>query len=291
MAHLTAGDILPIYTATEITYGSAPPTSLAYYGDVAEGGAIRFTDTPNPHLAWRYGSRTFSADDYVTTQTDAGFTAGLEVRDLDGWEQIITNAYTGFGTALPSRVAYICTSTAAYHVYFGCKTDSLTVSADAPGGVVTFDETVLAAYYNTSSTPATSSAGDAPAVQWLGGVTLGGATIYPQRFSLSIANNLERIRGPALSSSAVGETGTRALVEGRCDISLEMDVWLDDFTYIEEATSNSAPTSAVLTIGSDYPATLTLADLCHVGDGQHPDLKQDKMTQTLRYRVGSLTVA
>lgn len=292
MAHLTAGDVYPILAGTESSYATtwATPT---YYADVAEGGRITFTDTPNPHLAWRYGARTRDIDDYVSTQQDAGFTASLEARDVSGWERIVTNAYTDFGTSLPSRVASVRVTGASDNVrsYYGCKTDSLTISADAPGAVVKFEETVLAAY---ASTTLLSSAlpGDAAGVQWLGGMTYGGTTIYPQRFSLSIANNLERIRGPARSGQTIGRTSTIALVEGRCEINLEMEVWLDDLSYMADDMANTdAPATIGLTLGTNYPATFYLVNPSWVADGSHADLKQDKMTQTLRFRVGSISVA
>lgn len=293
-AHLTAGDVNPIYAKNEVTYGTLATGSLNYYGDVAEGGAIRFTDTPNPHLAWRSGSRTYDPDDYVSTQQDAGFSAGMEVRDVAGWDQVIGNAYTAFGTSLPFRSVNFSVGGRGGHksrIYLGVKTDSLTVSADAPGAVVKFEETALAAYALDAGGPTTDPT-DAAAVQWLGGADVDGSTIYPQSFSLSIRNNLERIRGPAFTGQTIGSTATRSLAEGRCEMELSLEVWLDDLTYMTHDMANtSAPSAITLTLGITNPKEITLSDISWMADGQHADLKQDKMKQTLRFRVGALAVS
>ena len=49
MAHLTAGDLLPIFRYPN-NDGSGTPI---YYGDIAEGGKITPTDTCNPYMSWR----------------------------------------------------------------------------------------------------------------------------------------------------------------------------------------------------------------------------------------------
>ena len=83
--HITAGDLTPVTVQTESTYGT-PTGDPILYGDIAEGGNFTMKDTPNPYLSWRYGSRSFNPDNYVTQQKDAGFTASLEVRDVSGWK-------------------------------------------------------------------------------------------------------------------------------------------------------------------------------------------------------------
>lgn len=290
-AHLTAGDIAPIYTVAEVTYGTIPGNGGVYYGDVAEGGRITFQDTPNPHLAWRSGGRTYDKGDYVSTQQDAGYSASMELRDIAGWDQVISNAYTAYGTSLPSRGIKIQAGTNG-RVYAGCKTDSLTISADAPGAVVKFEETVLAAYAGANKITSVIAPSDAAAVQWLGGADVDGTTIYPQTFSLSIRNNLERIRGPKHADQGVGSTSTVSIAEGRCDITLDMEVWLDDLAYMSNDMANmSAPSAITLTLGITNPKEVTLSGISWMADGQHADLKQDKMKQTLRFRADALAIA
>ena len=88
MAHITAGDLLPILQWTESAYNT-PTGDPKYYGDVAEGGGFTPTDTMNPYVSWRYGDRSPDLGNYVNRQLDAGFQASLEVRDVSGWTDIM----------------------------------------------------------------------------------------------------------------------------------------------------------------------------------------------------------
>lgn len=293
--HITAGDLTPVTIREENTYGTPTGDSILY-GDVAEGGSFTFTDTANPYLSWRYGSRSFSHDNYVTQQKDAGFKASLEVRDIEGWERIIEYATGAGGTSgdplLPTRTEMIGVRTGANQynerIYYGCKTDRLTIRADAPGGVVLFDEEALA----SRSVPATLGADTAwadnsPAVQWMNGITIDGNEMYPQSFSLSIANNLARNRVPNN-----GDAITGALLEGRREIELEFDVWMEDLNTIA-ASINNADISGdiIITLGLTNPVTLTLSGCRWMSDGTNPDLIQDKQREKLKIRVGDITVS
>lgn len=296
--HITAGDLTPVTINSESTYG-VPSGADALYGDVAEGGHFTFKDTANPYINWRYGSRSFDPSDYVTQQKDAGFSASLEVRDDTGWGQIITNAVGTGGTTvddptLPFRTEAIYVKEGAKwrgRTYNGCKTDKLTISADAPGGVVKFEEEVMAsksssALLNSAKSVWTSV--NAPAVQWMNGITLAGDDIYPQSFKLTITNNLDRVRVP----NGTGDAITGALLEGRREIEFEADIWMEDLSYIANAINNSAPASGiVITLGIDNPVTLTLSGVRWMADGQHPALIQDKQRQTIRLRAANLVMS
>ena len=296
--HITAGDLTPVTIQTESTYGTGSGTDVLY-GDVAEGGNFTFKDTANPYLNWRYGSRSFDPADYVTQQKDAAFTASLEARDESGWDRIIIHAVGTGGTTvndplLPSRTEEICVRQASGWVgrkYAGCKTDKLTISADAPGGVVKFDEEVLASYseaVTVNSAKAIWSSSSAPAVQWMNGITIGGNDIYPQSFKLSISNNLDRVRVPNGSGDAI----TGSLLEGRRDIEFEADVWMEDLQYIDAAISNTTPTDGlVITLGLDNPVKLTLTGIRYMADGTLPGLIQDKQRQTVRLRASTLVIS
>lgn len=296
--HITAGDLTPVTIQTESTYGTGSGTDVLY-GDVAESGNFTFKDTANPYLNWRYGSRSFDPADYVTRQKDAAFSASLECRDDTGWGQIITHAVGIGGTTvndplLPSRTEEIYVKDGDKwrgRKYPGCKTDKLTISADAPGGVVKFEEEVMAsksssAMLNAAKAVWTSS--PAPAIQWMNGITISGNDIYPQSFKLSISNNLERFRAPDES----GEVITMALLEGRREIEFEADVWMEDLSYIANAINNSIITgSVVITLGIDNPVTLTLSGVRWMADGALPSLIQDKQRQTLRLRAAALVMS
>jgi len=295
--HITAGDLTPVTINTESTYGT-PTGSAILYGDVSEGGRFTFQDNPNPYIAWRYGSRSFDPTDYVTRQKDAGFSATLEARDQSGWKQIINYAVGSTGTTsgdpqLASRTEQIYARTDASawkgRTYNGCKTNKLTIKADAPGGIVQFTEEVMAmksasATKNSADSVWTSSS--APAVQWMNGITVSGSEIYPQSFELSITNNLDRVRMPT-----TGDAITGALLEGRREIEFQADVWMEDLTYINNAIANGTVSgSIVITLGISYPVTLTLSGCKYMADGTLPDLVQDKQRQTLRFRAANISV-
>ena len=296
--HITAGDLTPVTIQTESTYGTGSGTDVLY-ADVAEGGNFTFKDTANPYLNWRYGSRSFDPSDYVTRQKDAAFSAVLEVRDDAGWDQIIDYAVGIGGTTsgdplLASRTEEIYVKDGDKwrgRTYAGCKTDKLTISADAPGGIVKFSEEVMASKSTSamvSSAKAVWANAPAPAVQWMNGITVSGNEIYPQSFELRITNNLDRVRVPNGSGDAI----TGALLEGRREIEFEADVWMEDLSYIANAVNNSIITgSIVITLGIDYPVTLTLSGCKYMADGTLPGLIQDKQRQTIRIRAANIVVS
>lgn len=297
MTHLTAGDITPIGHIAENTYGTTPGGTYTYYGDVREGGNVTPTDNPNPNLSWRYtadGKKTYDAGDYVTQQQDAGFTDAIEVRDQAAWYQVL--AYGGISSSstplasLGSRtvqVGYQKPGGEEYALtYVGCKTDQLKVSADVPGGIVAVDETVLASYRDPGTTTFTTEPveASAPAVQWVGGVTLAGVTVYPQSFALSIRNNLGRVQA---YDTDLAKSVSIALTEGRQEMELEMTLWMEDFSLMLANMDNASAVAVTLTLGLYNPVTLT-GTARYMADGTNTGLIQDKQTQTVRLRLTSL---
>ncbi len=300
MAHLTAGDITPLAHILEGTYGTTPIGSLTYYGDIREGGNITPTDNPNPYINWRWSGsnkKTYDPEDYVTQQKDAGFTDAIEVRDQAGWSDILKCGGLSNTAAplesIPSRTVQFGfirdVSNDRYALtYRGCKTDQLRISADVPGGVVSFDETVLAGMRDLSERTFITQPSQiiTPAVQWLGGVTLAGATVYPQSFSITIKNNIERARAyiSGLGSKSV------ALLEGRQEIEAELTLWMEDFTelvYNLDNTTISKNRNMTLTLGATEEVTLRgITNV--IGDGTNQALVQDKQMQTLRLRLSQL---
>lgn len=301
MAHITAGDLVPLMQWNESTYGT-PTGNPLYYADIAEGGGFTPSDTLNPYISWRYGNRSFDQYNYVNQQLDAGFQASLEVRDIEGWADIVKYAWGAqspnfnpetkpYGS-LPSRseAFLIRTGLSTYEGrrYTGCKTDSLTISCDEPGGIVKFEETVLAGSataYNTP--PAGLSSGDwqseaSPAVQWTGPVTIAGAEVYPQSFKLTINNNLERVRVPGSPAY------TGALIEGRREMILELDLWMEDLAYMRSAMDTAAESTrlVVFELGEQNPYEVNVSGII-MREGQHSALIQDKQKQTVRLRCNA----
>lgn len=297
MSHLTAGDISPLYTKSETTYGTPDAGDPAYYADIkGDGGNFTPTDNQNPYVAWRHDSRAYNIHDYVQTNGEAGYTDVLEVRDRAGWEAILNNAMgatTTLGTPrLPSRTTTLLAKAGSTYntlVYNGCKTDRLEIKADQPGGVVEFSETVLASHSRSAGTGTRpsydppASLNSFPAVQWIGGVTVNGTSIYPQNFRISLNNNLGRVKGWIES---IGRAATTDLVEGHLDMELSFDVWMEDLQFMRDnATAGTMKYSTLIfTLGSTHPVSLGLyGSLMY--DGQLPSLVQDKQMETVRYRI------
>jgi len=291
----------------ESTYGTPSSSARNYYADLkGEGGSFTPTDDPNMHVAWRNNSRAYNMADYVATSHDAGYTDVLECRDGTNWYDILKYATSSEGTTegtprLNSRTTDLLVKTEAgweHLTYYGCKTDRLEIRADQPGGIVEFDETVMAALaiVTTSQSrpsydPPSAQIEALPAVQWVGGVTMGSSTIYPQNFRLSINNNLGRVRG---WNATEGKAGTVGLTEGRLEMEFQMDVWMEDLAEIDATTRIEDGVDGAqtihLTLGINNPVTVTIYGSL-MFDGQHHSLVQDKQMETVRYRVESITFA
>ena len=306
MSHITAGDISPLYETTEPTYTHNAGGVQSYYADLkGDGGSFTPTDNPNMNVAWRHDSRAFNMADNVPTCLDAGYSDVLEARDAEGWEKIIKYAIGDYGTTagtprLKSRSTELLMTESSGReglIYRGCKTDRLEIRADQPGGIVEFDESVMAAYSYVMTYPSRPSfdpplaLSTFPALQWMNGVTVGSNTIYPQSFRISINNNLGRVRG---WNDEIGKACTVGLAEGRLEMEMEMEVWREDLIDVVAATSGVAgPNMAqaiVLTIGTVKPKELHLYGAPML-DGQFSSIIQDKQMETVRYRIDSLYLA
>lgn len=285
--HLTAGDLSPIQYGTEITYGTAVNTGNVY-GEVAADGNFQPTDNPHPHLAFKYGQRTFNQANYVTQQHEAGYQAVFEAADDDGMLlDLLGFAHATSGNALPSRTVAIRAKEASNAIkYVGCKTEELVIRADEPGEVVKFEETVFASYSEAASVSVVQT--PTPAIQWTGGVILGNSTCYPQSFKLTVRNNLGRVYGYDNTHGSI----TKALLEGREEIDFEMDLWMEDFSYLLSNMTNATVSgTVVIRLGIAHPVDITLSGLSYVADGSNTALVQDKQKQTVRFRAQFLSKA
>ena len=312
MSHITAGDIGRISRYNESSYGQPDSTGLTIGYVKGDGGSFTPNDNPNQYVAWRSGNRSYSTHDLVAQNHEAGYTAIMEaLASSSALSYIISDALgTTTGTeavgALPSKTVHLPVRTpgasSAYHQmdYVGCKTDRLVIKADQPGGIVEFQETVLASY---GYIKALSAAGDSfqdinyPAVQWLNGVTVNGTAVYPQNFELTINNNLGRVKGmvtAAADSPWPNQqiAATADIVEGRREMEFSMDVWMDDLARIAEAQAQGIPATEtiVLTLGTGSGAKQLALTAQPLLDGSNHALVQDKQMETLRYRVSAIQV-
>lgn len=306
MSHITAGDISPLYETTEPTYAHVAGGVTSYYADLkGDGGSFTPADNPNMYVAWRHDSRAFNVADNVPTCLDAGYSDVVEARDAEGWEKIIKYAIGDAGTTagtprLKSRSTELLMTESSGReglMYVGCKTDRLEIKCDQPGGIVEFNETVLAAYSRIrqhSTRPEYDppvALASFPALQWMNGVTIGSTAIYPQNFRISINNNLGRVRG---WDEEIEKACTVEIPEGRLEMEMEMDVWREDLGQIALApTGDSGAIMAqaiTLTLGISNPKELHMYAVPKL-DGQYSPLIQDKQMETLRFRIESMYIA
>lgn len=305
MSHITAGDISPIRYKTENTYNHSLGDA-AYYGDLTEGGAFTPTDNPTPYTTWTGAKgRRYDPTKYVYTNLEAGYNVSLETRDLAGWDRILDNAIMATPGRYPSRQTILEVQRAQVITnvdritYSGCMTDRLEIRADQPGGIVRFEESVVASYslpsINTIPVPHSIHA-NKPAVQWRGPTTYDGTEIYPQTLRISINNNIARVKGevtPDGASAAISATAKLAL--GRQEITAELDVWMEDLRaiikrgpgFLEE---NGGTAPLVVTFGIEHPVSLTMT-VQPMADGQHHGIVQDKQMQTLRFKCSAISKA
>lgn len=305
MSHITGGDILPIRYKPESQYSHAVGNA-DYYGDLTEGGAFTPTDNPNPYTTWTGAKgRIYDPTKYVYTNLEAGYNASLETRDLTGWDRIIDYALLNNRSLPTSRQTILEVARAQEPTnvdritYSGCMTDRLEIRADQPGGIVHFEESVLASY----SLPATNTIPvvhtryeDKPAVQWRGSTTYDGTEIYPQTLRIAINNNLARVKGEVTPDGASASiSATAALAPGRQEIEAEVNVWMEDLRAIIkrgpgflEEDGDTAP--LVVTFGIEHPVALTMT-VQPLADGQHHGIVQDKQMQTLRFKCSAISKA
>lgn len=294
MAHLTAGDIKPLAGKDETSYG-VPSGTAYYYADLAgQNGSFTPMDSVTPYIAWRSGDRSYSYGDHTPQQVIAGYKAVLEVRDLANWNRILGGALgTNNGTtalgSLPSKTVQVGTAGGAGSTitYYGCKTDELTIKMDTPGGVITFEETVMAKRvdYGTVAAFNPTLGNTYHALQQHGAFTINSVEVYPQRFAIKVRNNLERVIG---WDTTLGEANTVALAEGRREIELELELWREDITRMEAAFNATKVPSAAVRVGYNLSKSISLNNLAYIPESVSPIL-QDKQTEVVRFRATEIT--
>lgn len=316
MAAFTAGELKRLYWLEESNYGvTLASTELKYGADLTSfnNGA-----EPNQEIEQHADSRAYAPASCVITRMDHGFKLKqAQVRaPISGYDWTKPLLYGAMGSAggfsalgrLPSfsmLTGLTAGATSHYSIYSGCKVNSLSMSCERAGGRVMFEADVMAQYLARTTALALTgfqsktlgSLGAIPAaavLQWKAPFVItpsGGSarTVYPEPWTLRINNNLQRAGGAVTGADSNVYTITEQLHEGKAEIELEMKLYLEDLTAINEMLENTAVTSVSTVIGGK---TITLGSGHHKVDGNAwPELKQDVMDQTLRFRFSTMTVA
>lgn len=224
----------------------------------------------------------------------------MEMRDKAGWDAVLTYAVGSASTVanpygpLPSKTVrtHVRTGPGAWQgrKYIGVKTDTLSISADAPGAVVKFDETALASYAVPDDLDAALAVwtDDTPGVQWLGATTIDGVEVYPQAMSIQIGNSLDRVR--VAPDASYDKAHTKAVVEGRREVAVSLDLWMEDLRYVRGAIDNDDPGDVAVTLGHTVAKTITLKGVRYA-DGNKASIGQDKQRQTVQLIASDVVIS
>lgn len=308
-----AGELRPLYGVKETEYGKTPAGALDYYGEL-----ISATPNlePNQSVEHWSGSRSYAPASCVFERWDPALRVQAQPRvPATGYEWMdgLVEGALGLATGtealgrLPSYSMLVeLTQGAAIgqYLYNGCKVNTLSLSVDKPGGRVLLDAELHASYISkvgagravTGLQALTLGAGEAPPssppLQWRAPTTLvagSSRTIYPQRLKVDVANNLQRQGGSVPGANSAGYSITTGLHEGRREITVEVELYLEDLVIMDEMLANQAVASLSTVIGGK---TLTLQGGHYIVDGgAWPELRHDVMTQTVRMRFSSVAVA
>lgn len=315
MTAYAPGELKRLYWLDEVTHGTTPATAPQYGGEVQS-----VTPSFEPHQSFEVLSdaKQFSPAACVFEQIDAGFKirsyARINASGYDWRDPLLRGALGAVGGIsalgrLPSLsflIELTRSTTYGRYLFNGCKVDKLVLTADRPGAKLLFEADVMAQYMTkcTGSPPATVAGlqsltlGTYEAVptsallQWKAPFTLNTGTprtIYPQNWKLTIENHLVRQGESKTGADAAQYALTGQLHEGVQDVTFEADVYLEDLAAFDEMLANQAITSLATTIGG-YTVTLGLGRYV-VDSGALPELKQDVMTQHLKMKFSTLTVA
>lgn len=309
----TAGELRPLYGVKETEYGKTPSGALDYLGELLSATP---NIEPNQSIEYWSGGRSYAPASCVFERWDPALRVQVQPRvpatGYDWMDGLVEGALgTMNGTEalgrLPSYSMLVeLTQGAAIgqYLYNGCKVHTLSLSVDKPGGRVLLDAELHASYISkvgaaravTGLQALTLGAGAAapstPPLQWRAPTTLvagSSRAIYPQRLSISIANNLQRQGGSVPGADSAGYSITTALHEGRREITAEVELYLEDLVIMDEMLANQSVASLSTVIGGQV---ITLQGGHYIVDGgSWPELRHDVMTQTVRMRFSSVAVA
>lgn len=105
---------------------------------------------------------------------------------------------------------------------------------------------------------------------------------------ISIANNLDRDR--KAPDATVDHAYTKALLEGRRDVTVTLDLWMEDLRYVRGAIDNDAPGDVVVGLGLDNPVSITLKGVRYA-DGNKAAIGQDKQRQSVQLIASDVVIS
>ncbi|OPZ32179.1 MAG: hypothetical protein BWY99_02836 [Synergistetes bacterium ADurb.BinA166] len=307
------GELKALYGVKEVSYGVTPTSALDYLGELLSATpAIE----PNQSVENWSGSRSYAPASCVFERWDPAVKVAVEPRvNMAGYDWLdgLMEGALGLATGtealgrLPSYsilVELTQGSTLGQYLMNGAKVNSLTLSVDKPGGKVRLDAELWGQYLKklgaaralTGLQALTVGANEAAPttlpLQWKAPVTLNAGssrTIYPQSLKFSIKNGLTRQGENKVGADAANYAVTGQLHEGKREITVEAELYLEDLVIFDELLANQAITSLATVIGGD---TITFGSGHYIVDGgAWPELKNDVMTHNVKMRFSAVTLS
>jgi hypothetical protein len=307
------GELRPLYGVKEVSYGVTPTSTLDYFGElISASPAI----DPNQSVEHWSGSRSYAPASCVFERWDPAVRVTVEPRVnmtgydwLDGLMEGALGKVTGTEPLgrLPSYSMLLeLTQGTAIGQYLmnGVKINQLTLSVDKPGGRIKLEAELFGQYLTKIGAAravtglqnltlgANESAPTTLPLQWKAPVTINTGTarnIYPQNLKFTLKNELSRQGENKTGADSQNYAVTGQLHEGRRDITVEVELYLEDLVIFDELLANKSIASLSTQIGGD---TITFQNGHYiVGTDAWPELKNDVMTHSVKMRFSAIALS
>jgi len=307
------GELRPLYGVKEVSYGVTPTSTLDYFGElISASPAI----DPNQSVEHWSGSRSYAPASCVFERWDPAVRVTVEPRvNMTGYDWLdgLMEGAMGktMGTEplgkLPSYSMLLELTqgtTIGQYLMNGVKVNQLILSADKPGGRIRLEAELYGQYLSkvgaaravtglqsltlgsNESTPTTLP------LQWKAPVTINtgtARTIYPQNLKFTIKNDLARQGENKIGADSLNYAVTGQLHEGRRDITVEVELYLEDLVIFDELLANKAITSLSTEIGGDV---ITFQSGHYIVDGSTwPEWRNDVMTHNVKMRFSAVALS
>lgn len=307
------GELKPLYGVEESSYGVTPTSTLQYMGELLSATqAIE----PNQSVENWSGSRSYAPASCVFERWDPTLKLQVEPRVnaasydwLDGLMKGVLGTMTGTEALgrLPSYsllVELTQGTTLGLYLMNGAKVNSVALSVDKPGGRVKLDAEVFGQYMKklgasrtlTGLQALTVGANEAAPttlpLQWKAPMNIvagSSRTIYPQNWKATIKNALTRQGENKVGADGSNYSVTGQIHEGRREITVEAQLYLEDLVILDEMLANQAITSLSTVLNGD---TITFTGGTYiVAPDSFPELKNDVMTHNVKMRFDAIALS
>ena len=312
MANYSPGELANFNYVAESPYGTTPTGTALTWGCTIQS----LKPKVNSHQVFHLGSTSRSYSDVTKGAWDVGFKLKGWARATSGgydWRNFFATYGLGSTTALTEHLGsftgqaeFIIGAGKVYWHFNGCKIDKLTINCEGAGQIVDFEADVIARWV-TESTSKTQTGlqngivvgADADEITtamltWASNskinIAAGGlAYWYPNNWKIEIDNHLTAHMGLVYGIDTNYYPCAASIYEGVRDILFTCERDLENETYNTAKLTGQAVTAITIPMDDD---TITLSDgVFLLEDDDLPEFKRDIMTQPLRAKFKSISIA